>query len=135
MCDVRRAMCDVRCASDVPQVGCVMKNEDPLRLHKDIIQKLKNREQRKYITDNKHTQTKRIMEFTSDSGEDWKNALTAPQKDNRIKTEDVTATKGHEFENYFLKQELMMGIFEKGWERPSPVQEEAIPKILAVTMY
>ena len=72
------------------------------------------------------------MEFTNnEGGEEWKNALIAPKKDTRIKTEDVTATKGHEFDNYFLKQELMMGIFEKGFEKPSPVQEEAIPKILA----
>jgi hypothetical protein len=36
---------------------------------------------------------------------------------------DVTATKGHEFEDYCLKRELLMGIFEKGWENPSPIQE------------
>jgi ATP-dependent RNA helicase DDX6/DHH1 len=43
----------------------------------------------------------------------------------------VTATKGHEFESYYLKKELLMGIFEKGFEKPSPIQEEAIPIILA----
>lgn len=43
----------------------------------------------------------------------------------------MTATKGHEFEDYYLKRELLMGIFEKGFERPSPIQEEAIPIILA----
>ncbi|RVW81228.1 DEAD-box ATP-dependent RNA helicase 8 [Vitis vinifera] len=41
--------------------------------------------------------------------------------------EDVTATKGNEFEDYFLKRELLMGIYEKGFERPSPIQEESIP--------
>jgi ATP-dependent RNA helicase DDX6/DHH1 len=41
--------------------------------------------------------------------------------------QDVTRTKGNEFEDYFLKKELLMGIFEKGFERPSPIQEEAIP--------
>ena len=44
--------------------------------------------------------------------------------------QDVTATKGNEFEDYFLKRELLMGIFEKGFEKPSPIQEEAIPIIL-----
>jgi len=39
----------------------------------------------------------------------------------------VTATKGNEFEDYFLKRELLMGIYEKGFERPSPIQEESIP--------
>lgn len=28
--------------------------------------------------------------------------------------QDVTATKGNEFEDYFLKRELLMGIFEAG---------------------
>lgn len=39
----------------------------------------------------------------------------------------MTATKGNEFEDYFLKRELLMGIYEKGFERPSPIQEESIP--------
>lgn len=50
-----------------------------------------------------------------------------PSKDQRYKTEDVTITKGHEFEDYKLKRELLMGIFELGFERPSPIQEESIP--------
>ena len=41
--------------------------------------------------------------------------------------QDVTATKENEFEDYFLKRELLMGIYEKGFERPSPIQEESIP--------
>lgn len=28
--------------------------------------------------------------------------------------QDVTATKGNDFEDYFLKRELLMGIFEAG---------------------
>lgn len=57
----------------------------------------------------------------------WKSKLNIPSKDKRIKTTDVTATKGHEFEDYCLKRELLMGIFEKGWEAPSPIQEASIP--------
>jgi len=34
----------------------------------------------------------------------------------------VTSTKGNEFEDYCLKRELLMGIFEMGWEKPSPIQ-------------
>ena len=73
------------------------------------------------------------MEFAKEDGDkdDWKSKVKAPPKDTRIQTADVTATKGHEFDSYFLKQELMMGIFEKGFEKPSPIQEEAIPAILA----
>mmetsp|Transcript_34351 Transcript_34351/g.77629 ORF Transcript_34351/g.77629 Transcript_34351/m.77629 type:complete len:408 (-) Transcript_34351:462-1685(-) len=61
---------------------------------------------------------------------DWKDRLAPPTKDTRFQTTDVTATKGQEFEDYFLKRELLMGIFEKGFERPSPVQERSIPIIL-----
>lgn len=59
--------------------------------------------------------------------QDWKAQIKAPAPDSRYKTEDVTATKGNEFEDYFLKRELLMGIYEKGFERPSPIQEESIP--------
>lgn len=61
----------------------------------------------------------------------WKANLKAPAKDKRIQTTDVTATKGNEFEDYLLKRELLMGIFEKGYEKPSPIQEESIPMALA----
>jgi ATP-dependent RNA helicase DDX6/DHH1 len=57
----------------------------------------------------------------------WKEKLKLPPKDNRPKTADVTATKGHNFEDYCLKRELLMGIYEKGWEKPSPIQEQSIP--------
>ena len=60
----------------------------------------------------------------------YKDGLIAPAKDTRYKTEDVTQTKGRDFEDFFLKGELLMGIFGKGFEKPSPIQEEAIPIIL-----
>lgn len=60
-------------------------------------------------------------------GGDWKQQLMLPAKDERVRTEDVTATKGNDFEDYFLKRELLMGIYEKGFEKPSPIQEESIP--------
>eukprot|EP00339_Tiarina_fusa_P019269 CAMPEP_0117020240 /NCGR_PEP_ID=MMETSP0472-20121206/15413_1 /TAXON_ID=693140 ORGANISM="Tiarina fusus, Strain LIS" /NCGR_SAMPLE_ID=MMETSP0472 /ASSEMBLY_ACC=CAM_ASM_000603 /LENGTH=202 /DNA_ID=CAMNT_0004725397 /DNA_START=262 /DNA_END=871 /DNA_ORIENTATION=+ len=59
--------------------------------------------------------------------EDWKSQLQTPAKDTRKKTEDVTSTKGNDFEDFYLKRELLMGIFEIGYEKPSPIQEEAIP--------
>uniref|UniRef100_A0A8D0CDS9 RNA helicase n=1 Tax=Scleropages formosus TaxID=113540 RepID=A0A8D0CDS9_SCLFO len=64
-------------------------------------------------------------------GDDWKKNLKIPPKDLRMKTSDVTATKGNEFEDYCLKRELLMGIFEMGWEKPSPIQEESIPIALS----
>ncbi|KAF8741810.1 DEAD box helicase family, partial [Rhizoctonia solani] len=67
---------------------------------------------------------------SSASNEDWKSGLRAPPKDDRPQTEDVTATKGLEFEDMGLRRELLMGIFEAGFERPSPIQEEAIPVAL-----
>lgn len=44
-----------------------------------------------------------------------------------MKTEDVTLTKGNSFEDFYLKRELLMGIYEKGFENPSPIQEATIP--------
>ncbi|KVH91134.1 DNA/RNA helicase, DEAD/DEAH box type, N-terminal [Cynara cardunculus var. scolymus] len=66
-------------------------------------------------------------EANDSSSRDWKAQLRLPPADTRYRTEDVTATKGNEFEDYFLKRDLLMGIYEKGFERPSPVQEESIP--------
>ncbi|XP_054168439.1 ATP-dependent RNA helicase me31b-like [Oppia nitens] len=62
--------------------------------------------------------------------DDWKSQLKAPPKDMRPQTSDVTATRGNEFDEFCLNRELLMGIFEKGWERPSPIQEAAIPVAL-----
>jgi len=59
-----------------------------------------------------------------------RNSLPQLLPQNRFRTEDVTRTKGHSFENYFLKRDLLLGIYEKGFEVPSPIQEEAIPVIL-----
>jgi len=58
---------------------------------------------------------------------DWKSKLNIPDKDRRARTTDVTNTSGHDFEDYCLKRELLMGIYEKGWEQPSPIQEHSIP--------
>jgi ATP-dependent RNA helicase DDX6/DHH1 len=61
----------------------------------------------------------------------WKAKLKIPPKDRRIQTSDVTDTRGNEFEEFCLKRELLMGIFEKGWEKPSPIQEASIPIALS----
>ena len=61
------------------------------------------------------------MENQQDNSEEWKNKLVKPPVDTRPKTEDVTATKGHDFEDYGLNEKLMMGIIEKGFDKPSPV--------------
>ncbi|KRX63805.1 ATP-dependent RNA helicase cgh-1 [Trichinella sp. T6] len=65
------------------------------------------------------------------TAEDWKKSLKLPPKDKRIQTADVTRTKGNEFEDFCLKRELLMGLYEKGWEKPSPVQEASIPVALS----
>lgn len=62
---------------------------------------------------------------------DWKADLNLPERDLRPQTEDVTNTKGKSFEDLQLKRELLMGIFEAGFEKPSPIQEESIPMALA----
>ena len=62
---------------------------------------------------------------------DWKQQLNLPKRDTRPQTDDVLSTKGNTFEDFYLKRELLMGIFEAGFEKPSPIQEEAIPIALA----
>uniref|UniRef100_A0A2P2HXZ7 RNA helicase n=1 Tax=Hirondellea gigas TaxID=1518452 RepID=A0A2P2HXZ7_9CRUS len=66
----------------------------------------------------------------SNDDKSWKAAINVPPKDRRKKTSDVTDTKGNEFEDFCLARPLLMGIFEKGWERPSPIQEASIPVAL-----
>ncbi|EGC28605.1 hypothetical protein DICPUDRAFT_93301 [Dictyostelium purpureum] len=63
--------------------------------------------------------------------DNWKAQLKLPPKDERRQTEDVTATEGNEFDDLHLKRDLLRGIFEKGYVRPSPIQEKAIPIALA----
>lgn len=77
-----------------------------------------------------HTQQQQRQQIDSDAGE-MKSRLHLPPKDRRPQTEDVLAIKGNDFEDYFLKRGLLMGIFEMGYERPSPIQEESIPIALA----
>jgi len=60
----------------------------------------------------------------------WKDELDLPEKDKRFKTEDVQNQKGIEFEHFGLKRDLLKGIFEMGYEQPSPIQEQSIPQSL-----
>ena len=45
----------------------------------------------------------------------------APPKDTRVKTEDVTNTKGMTFKDFGVSKELQLGIYEMGFENPSPI--------------
>ena len=65
-----------------------------------------------------------------DSDDDWKVKIPKPDADLRPKTDDVTNTKGTSWEDLKLRKELHMGIIGKGFDSPSPVQEEVIPNIL-----
>ncbi|KAH0887478.1 hypothetical protein HID58_063574 [Brassica napus] len=72
-------------------------------------------------------EVEKTVQSEANNNQDWKATLKLPPRDNRYQTEDVTATKGNEFEDYFLKRDLLRGIYEKGFEKPSPIQEESIP--------
>jgi len=54
-------------------------------------------------------------------GLDTSKVKKAPLADTRIKTEDVTATKGLSFADFGLSQDLQLGIYEIGYEKPSPI--------------
>eukprot|EP01055_Gregarina_sp_Pseudo9_P000051 Gregarina_sp_Pseudo_9__50@NODE_1032_length_1953_cov_313_262278_g968_i0_p1_GENE_NODE_1032_length_1953_cov_313_262278_g968_i0NODE_1032_length_1953_cov_313_262278_g968_i0_p1_ORF_typecomplete_len487_score69_13DEAD/PF00270_29/1_2e46Helicase_C/PF00271_31/2_1e02Helicase_C/PF00271_31/5_3e30ERCC3_RAD25_C/PF16203_5/7e03ERCC3_RAD25_C/PF16203_5/1e03ERCC3_RAD25_C/PF16203_5/2_8e11ResIII/PF04851_15/1e09ResIII/PF04851_15/3_5e03CMS1/PF14617_6/0_00028Flavi_DEAD/PF07652_14/0_001AAA_19/PF13245_6/0_012UTP25/PF06862_ len=68
---------------------------------------------------------------TSVPHDNWAERNKPKQKDVRVKTEDVTKTRGTTFDDFFLKRELLMGIYDMGFEAPSPIQEESIPLALA----
>lgn len=70
------------------------------------------------------------LKKTTLQDDDWKKTLNLPKKDTRPQTEDVLATKGDSFESFGLKRDLLIGIFEAGFEKPSPIQEESIPVAL-----
>eukprot|EP00834_Sanchytrium_tribonematis_P000599 NODE_11_length_54881_cov_1.430718.p12 type:complete len:478 gc:universal NODE_11_length_54881_cov_1.430718:23888-25321(+) len=57
--------------------------------------------------------------------------MSLPKNHQTAQTEDVLNTKGNSFEDYYLKKELLLGLHEAGFERPSPIQEESIPVILS----
>lgn len=61
----------------------------------------------------------------------WQERGKPKVQDVRVKTEDVTKTRGSTFDEYVLKRELLVGIYDMGFEAPSPIQEEAIPLALA----
>jgi len=77
----------------------------------------------------KPRQHKVVPDYVTDESYDLKNKLVKAT-DMRGQTEDVTKTKGSEFENFQLSRVILAGIFELGFERPSPIQEQAIPLIL-----
>lgn len=90
-----------------------------------------NNKQKKVMTEKKSNNFPRRIELKRIEDYSWKSKLKLPPKDRRYKTTDVTDTQGNEFEDFCLKRELLKGIFEKGWERPSPIQEAAIPLVLS----
>lgn len=61
---------------------------------------------------------------------DWINKIEKKPLDTRVKTDDVTKTKGSSFSDFSINKKLLRGILEFGFEKPSPVQEESIPNIL-----
>ena len=56
--------------------------------------------------------------------------INNPEEETERHTIDVTATSKSDFEDLFLKDELLQGILEKGYEFPSPIQHSLIPLAL-----
>lgn len=79
------------------------------------------------VNDSKEKAQVAATSAEDDLAETLKRSLVLPPKDTRIKTEDVKSKKGLEFVDMHLKRDLLKGIFEMGYEQPSPIQEEAIP--------
>jgi ATP-dependent RNA helicase DDX6/DHH1 len=58
-------------------------------------------------------------ESQDNQAEDFLVKLNLHAPDTRLGTTDVYVASGHEWEDYFLRRELLMGLLEKGWENPS----------------
>lgn len=61
----------------------------------------------------------------------WQDRERAKPKDQRKTTVDVKNSRNSTFDDFFLKRELRMGIYDMGYDEPSPIQEESIPLALA----
>jgi len=94
----------------VGNVGALKKVEVPMSLTKENLRK--------------------INAINIEQDENWRERINRPEKDTRYRTEDVTKTRGTEFEDFGLKRALLMGIYEANYEKPSPIQEESLPPIL-----
>jgi ATP-dependent RNA helicase DDX6/DHH1 len=53
--------------------------------------------------------------------EDYSAGLNPHTPDISRKEINVRATSEHEWEDYLLKRELLKGLFEMGWDNPSPI--------------
>lgn len=53
-----------------------------------------------------------------------------PQASSADRVQDVTNTTGKTFEDLGLRREVLMGCYEAGFEKASPIQEHAIPPAL-----
>jgi len=71
-----------------------------------------------------------VSEQDLQADDNWKARIKKPEADKRRKTADVTGTQGSDFEEFGLKRTLLMGIYEQNYEKPSPIQEESLPRIL-----
>lgn len=64
--------------------------------------------------------------FGTDIPTEW----SAPVVDSRRTTEDVAIDDNKYFTDFHLNYDLLRGIYEAGYNRPSPIQWEAVPAIL-----
>ncbi|CAI8496414.1 unnamed protein product [Hanseniaspora opuntiae] len=61
---------------------------------------------------------------------EWKNQINIPNKDVRVQTDDITGFERQEFDQFPLNRELLMSIYEAGFEKASPIQQQSIPAII-----
>jgi len=88
------------------------------------------RQQRQYANINDNINDKVDDDKFNYDEADWMEKIAKPAEDTRVKTSDVTKTKGSSFSDFSINKKLLRGILENGFVLPSPVQEESIPNIL-----
>lgn len=68
--------------------------------------------------------------MSQENNNEWKNQINIPNKDVRFQTEDINGFERQEFDQFPLNRELLMSIYEAGFEKASPIQQQSIPAII-----
>ena len=68
--------------------------------------------------------------MSQENNNEWKNQINIPNRDVRVQTEDINGFERQEFDQFPLNRELLMSIYEAGFEKASPIQQQSIPAII-----
>ncbi|KAJ5066383.1 atp-dependent RNA helicase ddx6-related [Anaeramoeba ignava] len=98
----------------------------PPNIHHHHHQRSHNRDFNSHSNSNSHSHSNSHSQKPISPKNSRKNQII----NKREKTSDVTSSTTPDFQGYNFHRNLLRGIHECGYEKPSPIQEQAIPLIL-----